>query len=479
MKALLNRSAPTILTTILLIIIEFCYITLKSPALFSSQKVYSSLSNESLSYIFLNNNFYYFLTIFILSHTFLAATAIYLSNTIEKLTTTISKSTSLLISILLVLNFCVIINSLLFTNSMFSIKKTNEFHIFLSSLLAIATILIFAYKTRILSFNKSRYFIVISIIIISFLTFHISPRSSIIHTPSKKNIIIFSIDSLRPDILDINNPSNSHAPFFSQSISNSHYFSNTYTPLARTFPSIMSSITGLYPKNHKAEFNLSNPDYFSSTLTLPQILKQQGYHTIHATDEKRFANFTSNQGFDELLGPPDGVLDFLLGKFSDIPILNLITLFPLSEYLLPYSSINRPADYSYNPSKFTSYLTRAFANSINQHTNEPMFIFIHLCLPHYPYSWMNSSNEQSPSDNYNNAISAADEQTKTLHEFLSSSGIINKNSIQIYMSDHGESLHGDATSFSLPDGNHKIISRPGHGTDIRDIKQNQTSVLKR
>jgi arylsulfatase A-like enzyme len=277
-------------------------------------------------------------------------------------------------------------------------------------------------------------------------------------------------------MLNIDTPDKSPAPFFSQAISNSHYFSKSYTPLARTFPSIMSSITGLYPKNSKAEFNLTNPKYFTDIKMLPQILKQHNYHTIHATDERRFANFTNIHGFDTVLGPPEGILDFLLGKFSDIPVLNLVTLLPYSELLLPHSSINRAAHYAYNPKKFTNYLTRSLARDIQNFSNQPAFIFIHLCLPHYPYSWSNSNKGLSSSQNYKNAISEADNQAKDLHKFLSDSGIINEHSIQIYMSDHGESLHDDKVEFILPDGSKINLYKPGHGTDIRDINQNHIAL---
>lgn len=472
MITLFKKSIPIIITSLIITIIECCYIAFKSPAIFSSKKVYSSLSYNDFSHLLFNNELYYFLIIFIVSHLILAAITVYFSKTINRNIPNINKHTSLLISIFLFFSLFLIMNSIAFPNSIFSTKIIAEYKSLASTLLVIFIVVIIIYQIRNTPFKISKIYIVLPIVLTLVSILYYLPTNTSTHSSNKKNIIIFSIDSLRPDTLNINKPNNSPAPFFSQKISNSHYFSNAYTPLARTFPSIMSSITGLYPKNHKAEFNLSNPDYFSDTVTLPQILKRQGYHTIHATDEKRFANFTHKQGFNELLGPPDGIFDFLLGKFSDIPVLNLLTLLPFSEHFLPHSSINRPAIYSYSPSKFTNYLSRALSNSINQHTNKPMFIFIHLCLPHFPYSWMNSITTQNLRDNYNRAISAADRQTKNLHDFLSRSGVINKNSIQIYMSDHGESLHGEITNFSLPDGSNKIIGKPGHGTDIRDIKQN-------
>ena len=50
-----------------------------------------------------------------------------------------------------------------------------------------------------------------------------------------------------------------------------------------------------------------------------------GYQTIYATDEVRFANIDQSFGFDQLITPPIGAADFLLGKAGDLPLVNLVS----------------------------------------------------------------------------------------------------------------------------------------------------------
>ena len=49
-----------------------------------------------------------------------------------------------------------------------------------------------------------------------------------------------------------------------------------------------------------------------------------GYRAIYATDEVRFANFDRSFGFDEMITPPIGASDFVLGYVGDMPLVNLV-----------------------------------------------------------------------------------------------------------------------------------------------------------
>src|SRR5690606_14653680 len=94
-------------------------------------------------------------------------------------------------------------------------------------------------------------------------------------------------------------------------------FTDTLTPLARTFPSWVSVISGKHPRTTGAIANLLPRELIHEGETLPKLLQASGYRTFYATDEVRFSNLDETFGFQAIVTPPMGAADFLLGFFGD------------------------------------------------------------------------------------------------------------------------------------------------------------------
>src|SRR5204863_1260045 len=132
-----------------------------------------------------------------------------------------------------------------------------------------------------------------------------------------------------------------YTPHMDEFLNQATVFSESLTPLARTFPSWVSILTGAYPKNSNVRYNLSDQITFDLKQTLPSILRDHGYKTIYAIDETRFSNINESYGFDQIVAPPTGFNDFLIGTINDFPLSNLLVNTILGKYLFPYSYANR------------------------------------------------------------------------------------------------------------------------------------------
>lgn len=277
--------------------------------------------------------------------------------------------------------------------------------------------------------------------------------------PQKKpNIIFIGIDSLRPELIG------KYMPYLSQQLSQSAVFDNAYTSFARTYPSWMSIVTGRHPVNHNARYNLQSESTLDEKNTyLADILKNEGYQTIYASDERRFSNLGQAQGFDMVIGPRTGVSDFVLGNYSDFPIMNLINLIPPARILTPELYGNRAAKHLYRPKQFSDLLNR----QLNTITDKPLFLAVHFCLPHWPYSFIGQYNDPTypKKPSYPANLQYVDKQIESLLNYLDRRGAL-ENSKLVFLSDHGESWGRLNTGLKNPKGEPLFIFDYGHGMNI-------------
>jgi Sulfatase len=288
-----------------------------------------------------------------------------------------------------------------------------------------------------------------------------------------KNVILIGIDSLRPDFIPAIKQANSEG-LLSKIIEQGVTFTDTTTPLARTFPSYMSILTGKYPINHGARFNLYPRNEFFPVHTIAGELKSQGYNTIYATDESRFANFSYEFGFQEILTPPQGALDFILGTALDSIGTNLLLESQLTSWMIPHLNANRAAYKTYKPAIFSKKIENLVSN-IDK--NRPIFLTVHFCLPHWPYSMSTTestklstqhnlfSSKNKLALNYMSSVLKADKQVSKLFEQLKLNGFL-QNAVVVVLSDHGESLGLDKDVLhgsDLHGGEYRGFSHGGFG----------------
>ncbi|MCP2605219.1 sulfatase-like hydrolase/transferase, partial [Candidatus Aminicenantes bacterium AH-873-B07] len=238
-------------------------------------------------------------------------------------------------------------------------------------------------------------------------------------------------------------------------------FKNCYTPLARTFPSWISVLTGKYPKTHGARYNLIKRKFMNSNCkTLGEILKEKfNYFTAYFTDETRFSNILKQDGFDYLRQPIMGVKDFTLGNFHDFSLANVFFNNPMGYKLFDFLDINRGVAHLYKNKYFTDELI-SFLNILK--TKEKFLLMVHFCAPHWPYilsapyPYLFRNNKNTIIGEYDGALKMADEQVGRLIKALKKYQLYD-NSIVILLSDHGESF-----DYFI-----------GHGIELRSDAQNR------
>ncbi|GAB4393732.1 MAG: sulfatase-like hydrolase/transferase [Gammaproteobacteria bacterium] len=264
------------------------------------------------------------------------------------------------------------------------------------------------------------------------------------------NIFIIGIDSLRQDAI-----TPQLMPHLTAFLNTTTRFKHTFTPLGRTYPAWFSILTGQYPIHSGARYDLQDDRHLNKQLSLAYPLKALGYQTVYAIDERRFNNIDQRYGFTDIIGPKQGISDFLLGSLVDIPLLNLLANTAIGRYLLPYHHSNRATVAIYQPTRFTNMLKHFVAQ---RNLQSPLFMALHFCLPHYPYVWANSSLDYYlPETNtqrqqaYQQAIHAVDQQFADLIATLRHVHLLD-HSIIVVLADHGESL--EFASDSLTQSSH-------------------------
>ncbi|KTD21483.1 sulfatase-like hydrolase/transferase [Legionella israelensis] len=290
-------------------------------------------------------------------------------------------------------------------------------------------------------FRKS--FIIISVALFIVFFAHIpgilqNKKSSEIH--KKPNIILIGIDSLSPDNINKEN-----MPHLTRILENSTIFTDTISPLARTYPAWTSILTGLYPKRHHARYNLIAKNMVKSPASIAWDLKRQGYLTVFATDDRRFNSIGKEFGFDKTIGPQFGVNDVILGAFNDFPLSNLLINLPAGYWLFPYNHMNRASYFSYYPQTFNKQLKTQVKRL---ESKKPLFLIVHFTLPHWPYAWAVSlpaqvKDEYSMEEReqlYKAALKRVDFQLADTVNWLKKQSYLN-NSFLMFLSDHGEALY--------------------------------------
>jgi arylsulfatase A-like enzyme len=285
---------------------------------------------------------------------------------------------------------------------------------------------------------------------------------------TRPHVILIGVDSLRPDFTLVADNEN-FTPHVNDFLREAIVFEDVITPLARTFPSWVTILTGRHPHDTGAVINLIQRESIDTSPTLAEILRDRGYSTFFAMDEVRFANIDESYGFDKVIGPPMGAADFLLATINDAPLSNLLAQTRLGAMLFPHSHANRSAAHLYMPEAFTDKLEEELDFS------RPTFLAVHFTLPHYPFYWARAPRVTDAHDVrdpkfYEQALKEADSQVGKLLDILRRKGAL-QNAVVVLLSDHGESLGRTADVLLTEDmrrmGEYRIpLDRSGHGTSV-------------
>ncbi len=323
--------------------------------------------------------------------------------------------------------------------------------------------------------NRIPAFVVAGATLLALGTGLVLPRAMDAAAPAvgaSPNVVIIGIDALRSD-LSVPRLGAAKTPHFVEFLSGARRFTDATSPLPRTFGAWVSILTGRHPVDTNARVNLMPRRLVREGQTLADALRARGYHTIYATDEVRFANIDESYGFDQLITPPIGAADFLLGYAGDMPLVNLVASTRLGRNLFPSNHANRAAQITYEPDDFVERLEDEIE------VDGPALLAIHLTLTHWPYSWAGMPTPGTPQEYrpaYGRAVETVDRQFDSVMRLLADKGVLD-NAIVVLLSDHGEALGDETDSMLRKTGTSREIwdSLWGHGTSV--MSPHQYSVL--
>lgn len=228
------------------------------------------------------------------------------------------------------------------------------------------------------------------------------------------NLIIITIDTLRPDHLGCYGYDSIKTPNIDGLADNGVLFSNAYSPVPLTFPSHVSMMTGQYPIRHGVQNNCSFV-LDDSAVTLAELLKKKGYTTGAIVASFVLASsFGLDQGFDH---------------YDD---------------LFLQHNVERP-DYS-KDHRIARTVTDLAKEWIQDNHQKPFFLWVHYFDPHSPYTPPSPFDESYKNDPYDGEIAYTDHQVGLFLEELRKLSLLDSTCI-VLVGDHGEGLweHNEQT----------------------------------
>ena len=232
------------------------------------------------------------------------------------------------------------------------------------------------------------------------------------------NVVVFLFDSLRKDHMHWHGYWRHTAPALEAMARDSLVFDRFIAQSSWTKPSMASLLTSTYPSTHGAVRQTPDSHLPQSLLTLPEVLREAGYHTIALMENPHMGDRNSPKGFDQG--------------------------FEVYEY--------------FDPAKRKDELpeilgTRALEVLRDRPRDRPFFLLIFFLNPHFPYEpkaehfggLRAGPSNPGPINPYDAEIVDADRQVARVLGWLKEEGL-EQGTIVAFTTDHGEEFgdHGKA-----------------------------------
>jgi arylsulfatase A-like enzyme/Flp pilus assembly protein TadD len=251
------------------------------------------------------------------------------------------------------------------------------------------------------------------------------------------NLILISVDTLRPDHLACYGRSGIETPNIDRLAIEGVRFTDAMSAVPLTLPSHATMLTGLYPPSHGIRDNafMALPEDIT---TLAEVLKEEGYST-HAVVGAFVldSRYGLDQGFD---------------YYDD-----------------DLSGGRRPLEFGY--AEISADAVTDKVTAWLEGTRQPFFAFIHYYDPHTTYAPPEPYATIYAATPYDGEIAYTDQAIGRLIDFLDDAGLLDRTLI-VLVSDHGEGLgqHDEPThgvlvyesTLRVP-----LIVRPPEASDLR------------
>lgn len=281
-----------------------------------------------------------------------------------------------------------------------------------------------------------------------------------------RNIVIVGIDSLSGAAYE---RLGQELPSIDRLVKAGTYYPRAYTPLGRTFPAWVSILSGQTPAEHGAYFNLRSLERVESAPLLSRELQEQGYRTVFGLDERRFNNLDERFGFDHVIGPKAGALDFVMQRLNDSPLTNLLLQSPLAGIVLPFSYQNVASYVNYDDDAFVDSVLGAVQGA------DKVFLAVHFESAHFPFKSRHVEHHDERADDFwprhVGTLKVVDRQISQLMAGLKSQGVLD-DALVIVLSDHGEGL-GLLEATVTRAGEPNEVQTYGHGSSLLSDHQSR------
>jgi arylsulfatase A-like enzyme len=284
---------------------------------------------------------------------------------------------------------------------------------------------------------------------ISLATFSLSAQKAAPFKPSTPNIIIILMDDMGYGDIGRTGANQYDTPNLNRLACQGMQFTWYYSPQAVSSASRAGLLTGCYPNRIGISGALMpwaqigiNPE----ETTIAEMLKTRGYHTSiigkwHLGHLKEFLPL--QHGFDEYYGLPYSN-DMWPVDFDGIPIELKDTssakmhypVLPLIEGNEKVGEVRTLADQD----KLTTTYTERALSFINQHKNNPFFLYLPHSMVHIPLGVSDKFRGKSKQGLYGDAMMEVDWSVGEIMKSLELNGL-EKNTIIIFTSDNGPWLN--------------------------------------
>ncbi len=314
------------------------------------------------------------------------------------------------------------------------------------------------------------------------LRFDVAPVKAGSEHPATPNVLVFATDSLRPDFISYNGYKRK-TPTIDRLFAKGVNFSNLKSSMARTLPAWTTIFTSTLPPDHRMRHMFPNKKKMQKNwITFVDILNQHKYYTAVVSDFAGDIFPSINYGFQDVVSPELSIQEVLKQRSLEIHY------FALGFLMNPLGRSVFPEMWGMALNKDPWYVTRAAKQSIKKaiKSKHPFFVLSFSSSNHFPYvtkypyyqmytpraytgehkyglsaEVLESFLEKplSPAavsrviDHYDSATKLFDDNLAEILTYLKECHV-EKNTIVIIMSDHGENLYEE--DYGIGHGDHLL-----------------------
>ena len=208
-----------------------------------------------------------------------------------------------------------------------------------------------------------------------------APSSPVPSSNERPNVVVIAVDSLRYDHLSCHGYARSTTPAIDALCREGFDFERAYVSLPRTFPSLVTMLTGLYPDRHGVRHMFPGAEDRDGPLPgLPRALKAAGYRSRAISDFSGDILTRVDLGFDRVQSP-----------YFNFPMLLKMRGLEIHRFLLPYlgNDLGRrvfPELREFVQASDPSLLGREAEQAIREMKRDPFFLLVFFSTTHFPYA---------------------------------------------------------------------------------------------